>query len=124
MVAICEDAQREQPFIRKRKTSTFQSNRTVVSELIWLEFNLNPSHACFEKRSLDCQRSTSACSNVTVLNLSVYESDDYHKVDERVDVPMNKVAFLEFAGLVFDTTFVFEDELEDGCRTTLYKFNK
>ena len=37
---------------------------------------------------------------------------------------MNKVIFLEFAGLVLDTSFVFEDELEDGCRTCLYKFNK
>jgi hypothetical protein len=42
-------------------------------------------------------------------------------VDERVEVPMDPVAFLEFAGLVFDTGFVLENELKDGHRTSLDK---
>jgi hypothetical protein len=44
-------------------------------------------------------------------------------VDGRVEVPMNKVAFSEFAGLVFDTGIVFENELEDRCRTSLDKID-
>ena len=47
-----------------------------------------------------------------------------HKADERVEVPMNKVTILEFAGLVFDTGFVFEDKLEDGRWASLDKFDK
>ena len=46
------------------------------------------------------------------------------EADERVEVPLNKVALLEFAGLVFDTCFVLEDELEVGCRTSLDKTDK
>jgi hypothetical protein len=34
---------------------------------------------------------------------------------------MNKVTFLEFVGLVFDTSIISEDELEDGLRTSLDK---
>jgi hypothetical protein len=44
-------------------------------------------------------------------------------MDERVEVPMNMIAFLEFAGLVFDTGTILEDELEDGCRTSLDKID-
>jgi hypothetical protein len=44
-------------------------------------------------------------------------------VDERVEVPMNKVAFLEFVGLAFDTGFIREDKLEDGLRTSLDKID-
>ena len=47
---------------------TFQFNRSVVSKLIWLEFNLNLSHACFEKCSLCCQCGTGVNSNITVRN--------------------------------------------------------
>jgi hypothetical protein len=49
----------------EEKTLAFQFNSTVVSQLIWLELNLNLSHAYFEKRSLDCQCSTGVASNVT-----------------------------------------------------------
>jgi hypothetical protein len=45
-------------------------------------------------------------------------------VDELVKLPMKKVAFLEFVGLVFDTGFILKDELEDGSRTSLDKFNR
>jgi hypothetical protein len=45
-------------------------------------------------------------------------------VDRRVEVPMNKVAFLEFVGLVFDTGIILEDELEDGRRTSLDKIDR
>jgi hypothetical protein len=45
-------------------------------------------------------------------------------VDERVDVPVNKNVFLEFAGLVFDTGFILEDELEDGRRASLDKMDR
>jgi hypothetical protein len=44
-------------------------------------------------------------------------------VDEHVEVPMNKVAFLELVGLVFDTSFILEDELEDG-RTSPDKIDR
>lgn len=45
-------------------------------------------------------------------------------MDRRVDVPMNKVTFLEFSGLVFDASFVFEDELEGGRWTFLDKMDE
>jgi hypothetical protein len=47
----------------------------------------------------------------------------YRKVDERVEVPKNKVSVTEFAGLVFDICFILEDELEDGRRTSLDKID-
>ncbi len=37
---------------------------------------------------------------------------------------MNKNAFLEFVGLVFDTSIVLENELEVGRRTSLDKIDK
>ena len=37
---------------------------------------------------------------------------------------MNKVALLEFMGLVFDTGMILEDELEDGRRTLLDKIDR
>ena len=109
------------------KTSTFQFNRTVVSklsELSWLEHELNLSYAYFEKRPLDCQCGTGVGSNVTIHNQSVSEKDDTKpKVNERVEIPMNGVAFLEFARLQFDTCFVLEDELKVGPRTSLDKID-
>ena len=42
-------------------------------------------------------------------------------MDERVEVPMDKVAFLEFVGLVINTCIIPEDELEDRLRTGLDK---
>ena len=106
------------------KTSTFQFNRTVVSKLSWLEHELNLSHAYFEKRPLDCQCGTGVGSNVTIHNQSVSEKDDNEpKVNERVEIPMNEVAFLEFARLQFDACFVLEDELKVGPRTSLDKID-
>ena len=46
------------------------------------------------------------------------------KVDERVKVPMNKVAFLEFVRLVFDTVNILEDELDYGRWASLDKIDK
>jgi hypothetical protein len=37
---------------------------------------------------------------------------------------MNTIAFLEFVGLVFDTGFVLENELEDGRRASRDKIDK
>ena len=37
---------------------------------------------------------------------------------------MNKVASLEFVGLVFDTSIILDDKLEDGCRASLDKIDK
>jgi len=45
-------------------------------------------------------------------------------MDRPVEVPMNKNAFLEFVGLVFDTSIVLENELEVGRRTSLDKIDK
>ena len=45
------------------------------------------------------------------------------QVNRRVEVPKNRVSFLEFVRLMFDTGIVFEDELKDGRRTSL-KSNK
>jgi hypothetical protein len=36
---------------------------------------------------------------------------------------MNEVAFLEFVGLVFDTSFILQGELEDSRRTSLDKID-
>jgi hypothetical protein len=43
--------------------------------------------------------------------------------DERVEVPMNTIALLEISGLVFDTSFVLEDEVDGECRTSLDKID-
>ena len=43
------------------------------------------------------------------------------KADEHVEVPINQDALLEFAGLVFDSSFILEDELKFGRRTSLDK---
>ena len=45
-------------------------------------------------------------------------------MDRRVDVPMKRVAFFEFAGLVFDSGMILEDELEGGRRTPLDKIDR
>ena len=42
-------------------------------------------------------------------------------MDEHIEVPINQVALLEFSGLVFDTSFVLEDELKFGRWTFLDK---
>ena len=44
-------------------------------------------------------------------------------MDGHVEVPINDIAFLEFAGLVLDTGIILEDELEDGSRTSLDKIH-
>ena len=41
------------------------------------------------------------------------------QVDRHVKVPDDKVAFLEFVGLVFDTSIILEDKLEVGPRVGL-----
>ena len=43
------------------------------------------------------------------------------QVDRHVNAPKDKVAFLEFVGLVFDTSIILEDKLEVGLRTSLHK---
>ena len=43
------------------------------------------------------------------------------KADEHVEVPVNQVVLLKFAGLVFDTSFILEDELKYGRRTSVDK---
>ena len=48
--------------------TTFQSNNTVVSKLVWLELNINLNDANFQKSFLDCQCSTAVRSNVTGIN--------------------------------------------------------
>jgi hypothetical protein len=44
-------------------------------------------------------------------------------VDGRAEVPMNEVAFPEFVGLVFDTSFILEGEFDDSRRTSLDKID-
>ena len=46
------------------------------------------------------------------------------QMDIQVEVPMNRVAWLEFAGLVFDTGIILEDELEGVRRTSLDKIHR
>ena len=46
------------------------------------------------------------------------------QVDRRINVPTNKVTFFEIIGLLFDTSMIFEDELEVGPRTPLNKIDK
>jgi hypothetical protein len=45
-------------------------------------------------------------------------------MNERVEVPTNKIVSLEFAGLVFDTGVILEDKLKDGRRTSLDKIDR
>jgi hypothetical protein len=69
-------------FYSEIKTSTFQSNNSVVSKLIWLELDVNLSHRYDVENPpelLDCQCSTAVGPNVvTVRNqsVSVHENDD------------------------------------------------
>ena len=44
-------------------------------------------------------------------------------MDEHVDVPVNKVVFLEFAGVAFDAGVILEDELKVRLRTSLDKID-
>ena len=46
------------------------------------------------------------------------------QVDGQVKVPKDKVIFLEFFGLVFDTITILEDKLEVGLRTSLDKIDR
>ena len=46
------------------------------------------------------------------------------QVDRRVEAPTNRVALLEFVGLVFDAGIVFQDELKDGRRTSVDKIDR
>ena len=46
------------------------------------------------------------------------------QVDRHVKVPDDKVALLEFVGLVFDTGTILEDELEVGLWTSLHKMDR
>ena len=43
------------------------------------------------------------------------------QVHRHVKVPKDKVAFLEFVGLVFDTSIILEDKLEVGLWTSHHK---
>ena len=45
-------------------------------------------------------------------------------MDRHVKVPDDKVAFLEFVGLVFDTDTILEDKLEVGLWTSLHKMDR
>ena len=47
-------------------------------------------------------------------------------MDRHVEVPMHKVAWLEFIGLIFDTRIVFasEDEIKVGLRTSLDEMDR
>ena len=40
-------------------------------------------------------------------------------MDRHVRVPKDKVALLEFVGLVFETSIILEDKLEVGLRMSL-----
>ena len=46
------------------------------------------------------------------------------QVDRHVKFPDDKVALLEFVGLVFDTGTILEDELEVGLWTSLHKMDR
>ena len=45
-------------------------------------------------------------------------------MDRHVEVPKNKVAFLESVGLVLDTSINLEDEVEVERRTRLDKIDR
>ena len=45
------------------------------------------------------------------------------QVDRRVKVPKDKVAFLEFVGLVFDT-IILENKLEVVLRMSIHKIDR
>ena len=44
--------------------------------------------------------------------------------DRHVKVPKDKIAFLEFVGLVFGTGIILEDKLEVRLRTSLHKIDR
>ena len=46
------------------------------------------------------------------------------QMDKHVNGPDDEVAFLEFIGLVFDTSIILEDKLEVGLRTFLHKIDR
>ena len=46
------------------------------------------------------------------------------QVDKHVKVPDDKGVFLEFVGLVFDTSIILEDKLEVGLWTLLHKIDR
>ena len=46
------------------------------------------------------------------------------RVDIHVKVPKDKVAFLEFIGLAFDTRIILEGKLEVGLRAFLHEIDR
>ena len=52
----------------EKETTTFQSDGSVVSKLIWFEVNLNLSNSYFEKRSPGGQCSTGVVPDIAVRN--------------------------------------------------------
>jgi hypothetical protein len=92
----------------KIKTTTFQSNGSVVSKLIWLKLDRNLSNAEVEERSPDGQCSMGVGPHVAVWNYSVSKTMTPQE-DRHVNVPTNKDAFLEIVGLEFDAGIVLQD---------------
>ena len=45
-------------------------------------------------------------------------------MDIHVKFPDDKVAILDFIGLVFDTSIILEDKLEVGLRPSLHKIDR
>ena len=46
------------------------------------------------------------------------------QVNRHVELPDHRVAFLEFVGLVFDTSIILEDKLEVGLWTSVHKIDR
>ena len=46
------------------------------------------------------------------------------QMDRHVRVPKDDVAFLEFVGLVFETSIILEDKLEVGLWMCLHKIDR
>jgi hypothetical protein len=105
-------------------TITFETDSPVISKLIWLELDENPSDAYVEKRPLDGQLGTGTGPNIAARNRSIDEHDRRHHVDRHVEIPINRVIFFEFVRLVFDIGAVFENELEVGRRAFLDKIDR
>ena len=45
-------------------------------------------------------------------------------MDRHIETPVNRNTFFEFAGLVFDTGIVFENELEVGRRASFDEIDR
>jgi hypothetical protein len=91
---------------------------TMPSSLIlWFTDSLSSQRTQAHIKHLETQQGldkfgTSVHLNIAVWNWSISKGDSIHCMDRHVETPINRDTFLEFAGLVFDTSTILEKQAQ------------